>query len=244
MFRHDKSAVPRTPAATARTGGFLLPWSSTLVRARVSRGPHTGCVNLAVVRHRVAEVGTTPRQTSSRPTHWGRILAAQYRGADQATDPKYSPQDRFLVYCFRGGKRSRLWRTACALGLSRVLPAGGKRTVDGFARPRSAAACTVLGAKRPDRSASRVCHSCPAGHQPRTSGLASHRGVTAWRSPVGHPPKLSIRCCSTNCAASTQDDRLGESESESRVLQLPSPCTRHRHCPVVTSSANGRAIKL
>src|SRR5688572_3137737 len=70
-----------------------------------------GAVNLPVVDDlQYAEVGTTHRTDKHRAYLIGveyslRNIAAQI----QPLISKHAPSDRFLVYCFRGGKRSRLW---------------------------------------------------------------------------------------------------------------------------------------
>ena len=70
-----------------------------------------GAVNLPVVDDdQYAEVGT--RHKSDK--HVAYLIGVEYslrNIADQIKPliSRYSNADRFLVYCFRGGKRSRLW---------------------------------------------------------------------------------------------------------------------------------------
>jgi tRNA 2-selenouridine synthase len=70
-----------------------------------------GAVNLPVVDDlEYAEVGTTHKTNK----HAAYLIGVEYslrNIADQITPliSRYTPKDRFLVYCFRGGKRSRLW---------------------------------------------------------------------------------------------------------------------------------------
>ena len=70
-----------------------------------------GAVNLPVVDNdQFAEVGT--RHKSDK--HVAYLIGVEYslrNIADQIKPliSRYSNADRFLVYCFRGGKRSRLW---------------------------------------------------------------------------------------------------------------------------------------
>ena len=70
-----------------------------------------GAVNLPVVDDQeYAEVGTTHRTDK----HRAYLIGVEYSLVNIARQIKplisrYGPQDRFLVYCFRGGKRSRLW---------------------------------------------------------------------------------------------------------------------------------------
>jgi tRNA 2-selenouridine synthase len=70
-----------------------------------------GATNLPVVDNdEYAEVGTTHRSDK----HAAYLIGVAYslrNIADQITPliSKFRPEDHFLVYCFRGGKRSRLW---------------------------------------------------------------------------------------------------------------------------------------
>ena len=70
-----------------------------------------GAVNLSVVtQEQFAEVGTLHKQD----THRAYLLGIGYALTCISEHIKshissYSPKDRMLVYCFRGGKRSRLW---------------------------------------------------------------------------------------------------------------------------------------
>lgn len=83
-----------------------------------ARSPHEydedhlpGAVNLPVVDdEEYAEVGTTHRTDK----HAAYLIGVEYSLHNIAAHIKplisrYGPNDRFLVYCFRGGKRSRLW---------------------------------------------------------------------------------------------------------------------------------------
>src|SRR5574337_1324721 len=83
-----------------------------------ARSPHEfaedhvpGAVNLPVVDDaEFAEVGIRHKTD----THGAYLIGVAYslrNIADQIKPliSRYTPQDRFLVYCFRGGKRSRLW---------------------------------------------------------------------------------------------------------------------------------------
>ncbi|MCO5123251.1 MAG: tRNA 2-selenouridine(34) synthase MnmH [Rhizobacter sp.] len=83
-----------------------------------ARSPHEfaedhipGAVNLPVVDdEEFAEVGIRHKTD----THGAYLIGVDYslrNIADQIKPliSRYTPQDRFLVYCFRGGKRSRLW---------------------------------------------------------------------------------------------------------------------------------------
>ena len=89
-----------------------------------------GAVNLPVVDDgQYAEVGTTHK--SDR--HAAYLIGVEYSLRNIAAQikpliSKYSPRDRFLVYCFRGGKRSRLWADSLrTIGFDvDVLPGGWK----------------------------------------------------------------------------------------------------------------------
>jgi tRNA 2-selenouridine synthase len=83
-----------------------------------ARSPHEyeedhipGAVNLPVVDDgEYAEVGTKHKSDK----HAAYLIGVEYslrNIADQIKPliSRYGPKDRFLVYCFRGGKRSRLW---------------------------------------------------------------------------------------------------------------------------------------
>lgn len=83
-----------------------------------ARSPHEyaedhvpGAVNLPVVDDaEYAEVGTRHRTD----THAAYLIGVEYSLRNIAAQikpliSKFSAKDRFLVYCFRGGKRSRLW---------------------------------------------------------------------------------------------------------------------------------------
>jgi tRNA 2-selenouridine synthase len=83
-----------------------------------ARSPHEyaedhipGAVNLPVVDDgEFAEVGIKHKTD----THAAYLVGVEYSLRNIAAQIKplisrYTPRDRFLVYCFRGGKRSRLW---------------------------------------------------------------------------------------------------------------------------------------
>ncbi|MCW5658793.1 MAG: tRNA 2-selenouridine(34) synthase MnmH [Burkholderiaceae bacterium] len=89
-----------------------------------------GAVNLPVVDNdEYAEVGTTHRTDQ----HAAYLIGVEYSLRNIAAQIKplisrYTPKDRFLVYCFRGGKRSRLWADNLrTIGFEvDVLPGGWK----------------------------------------------------------------------------------------------------------------------
>ena len=83
-----------------------------------ARSPHEyaedhipGAVNLPVVDDKeFAEVGIQ-HKTDKHAAYLVGVAYSLRNIADQIKPliSRYTPQDRFLVYCFRGGKRSRLW---------------------------------------------------------------------------------------------------------------------------------------
>lgn len=83
-----------------------------------ARSPHEfaedhlpGAVNLPVVDdEEFAEVGIQ-HKTDKHAAYLIGVAYSLRNIADQIKPliSKYTPRDRFLVYCFRGGKRSRLW---------------------------------------------------------------------------------------------------------------------------------------
>ncbi len=89
-----------------------------------------GAVNLPVVdNEEYAEVGTTHRTD----THRAYLIGVSYalRNISHAIDElvaRHPPEARMLVYCFRGGKRSKLWFDALSTIGFRVdrLPGGWK----------------------------------------------------------------------------------------------------------------------
>jgi tRNA 2-selenouridine synthase len=95
----------------------VAEWSSYAM-VLDARSPHEyaedhipGAVNLPVVDDaEYAEVGTTHRTDK----HAAYLIGVEYSLRNIAAHikpliSKFTPEDKFLVYCFRGGKRSRLW---------------------------------------------------------------------------------------------------------------------------------------
>jgi tRNA 2-selenouridine synthase len=103
-----------------------------------ARSPHEyledhipGAVNLPVVDD--AEFAEVSIQHKTDP-HAAYLIGAQHSFRNLATHTaalisRYRPEDRFLVYCFRGGKRSALWAANLRLiGFHvDVVPGGWKR---------------------------------------------------------------------------------------------------------------------
>lgn len=100
-----------------------------------ARSPHEyaedhipGAVNLPVVDDReYAEVGIRHKTDK----HAAYLIGVEYslrNIADQIKPliSRFTPRDRFLVYCFRGGKRSRLWADSLrTIGFEVDVLAGG-----------------------------------------------------------------------------------------------------------------------
>ena len=113
MTTHDESTTPLVHPHQLAVQEFA---SYALVID--ARSPHEfaedhipGAVNLPVVDdNEFAEVGIQHKTDK----HAAYLVGVEYslrNIADQIKPliSRYTPQDRFLVYCFRGGKRSRLW---------------------------------------------------------------------------------------------------------------------------------------
>jgi tRNA 2-selenouridine synthase len=96
-----------------------------------------GAVNLPVVGNdEYAEVGTLHRTDP----HAAYMIGVEYSLQNIAAQLKplisrYGPQDRFLVYCFRGGKRSQLWANNLrTIGFEVDVIAGGWKRYRGWVR--------------------------------------------------------------------------------------------------------------
>lgn len=157
-----------------------------------ARSPHEyvedhvpGAVNLPVVDDaEYAEVGTTHRTDK----HEAYLIGVEYSLRNIAAQikpliSKYSPQDRFLVYCFRGGKRSRLWADNLrTIGFEVDVLAGGWKNYRRWVRagleslPRAFTYRVLCGPTGCGKT--RVLHELARqGHQVLDlEGLARHRG--------------------------------------------------------------------
>jgi len=96
-----------------------------------------GAVNLPVVDNdEYAEVGTLHRTDP----HAAYMIGVEYSLQNIASHLKplisrYGPRDRFLVYCFRGGKRSQLWANNLrTIGFEVDVIAGGWKRYRGWVR--------------------------------------------------------------------------------------------------------------
>jgi tRNA 2-selenouridine synthase len=157
-----------------------------------ARSPHEyaedhipGAVNLPVVDDvEYAEVGTKHRTDQ----HSAYLIGVEYSLRNIAAQikpliSKYTPQDRFLVYCFRGGKRSRLWADNLrTIGFEVDVLAGGWKNYRRWVRagleslPRAFSYRVLCGPTGCGKT--RVLNELQRqGHQVlELEGLASHRG--------------------------------------------------------------------
>ncbi|MBE7416720.1 MAG: tRNA 2-selenouridine(34) synthase MnmH [Ideonella sp.] len=144
-----------------------------------------GAVNLPVVDNdEYAEVGTTHRTDK----HAAYLIGVEYSLRNIAAQIKplisrFTPKDRFLVYCFRGGKRSRLWADNLrTIGFEVDVLAGGWKNYRRWVRaglesiPRAFSYRVLCGPTGCGKT--RVLHELARqGHQVLDlEGLASHRG--------------------------------------------------------------------
>jgi tRNA 2-selenouridine synthase len=129
----DPSASPRPAVDPVEAFGIRpLDAYARIIDARSPReyaDDHVpGAINLPVVDDaQYAEVGTRHRTDP----HAAYVVGVGYALRNIATQidtliAGHAPHDRFLVYCFRGGKRSRLWADALAtIGFEVDVLAGG-----------------------------------------------------------------------------------------------------------------------
>jgi tRNA 2-selenouridine synthase len=157
-----------------------------------ARSPHEyaedhvpGAVNLPVVDDgEFAEVGIRHKTDK----HAAYLVGVEYslrNIADQIKPliSRYTPRDRFLVYCFRGGKRSRLWADNLrTIGFEVDLLAGGWKNYRRWVRaglevlPRALSYRVLCGPTGCGKT--RVLHELRRQGQQvlELEGLAHHRG--------------------------------------------------------------------
>jgi tRNA 2-selenouridine synthase len=157
-----------------------------------ARSPHEyaedhipGAVNLPVVDDaEYAEVGTKHKTDK----HAAYLIGVEYSlhniaGHIKPLISRYTPKDRFLVYCFRGGKRSRLWADNLrTIGFEVDVLAGGWKNYRRWVRagleslPRAFSYRVLCGPTGCGKT--RVLHELQhQGHQVlELEGLANHRG--------------------------------------------------------------------
>lgn len=173
-----------------------------------ARSPHEyaedhipGAVNLPVVDDsEYAEVGTAHRSDK----HAAYLIGVEYSLRNIAAQikpliSKYTPQDRFLVYCFRGGKRSRLWADNLrTIGFRvDVLAGGWKRyrhwVLTGLeSLPRSFSYRVLCGPTGCGKT--RVLHELARQGQQvlDLEGLARHRGSLLGELPDEGQPRQKL----------------------------------------------------
>ncbi len=169
-----------------------------------ARSPHEydedhipGAVNLPVVDDaQYAEVGTTHKTD----THRAYLIGVRYSLENIARHigpliSRYGPADRMLVYCFRGGKRSRLWADNLrTIGFDVDVLAGGWKRYRGWVRDALATEpqrlqyrvlCGPTGCGK-----TRLLHAlAAAGEQVLDlEGIASHRGSLIGALPGAPQP--------------------------------------------------------
>ncbi len=158
-----------------------------------------GAVNLPVVDDdQYAEVGT--RHKSDK--HVAYLIGVEYslrNIADQIKPliSRYSNADRFLVYCFRGGKRSRLWADNLrTIGFEVDVLAGGWKRYRQWARESLVALPPTLTYRV--RAGPTGCGKTRLLHALRRKGhqvidleeIAAHRGSLLGDLPgVAQPPQ-------------------------------------------------------
>ena len=106
----DQGPPFSTLLASARDGGYALVIDARSER-EYAEDHLPGVINLPVVdNEEYAEVGTLHRADSHRAYLIGVSYALRnISSAIDALVARYAKDARMLVYCFRGGKRSKLW---------------------------------------------------------------------------------------------------------------------------------------
>jgi tRNA 2-selenouridine synthase len=190
--RHAMQAPVETAAALVHPHQLEVQEFSSYSLVIDARSPHEyeedhipGAVNLPVVDDaEYAEVGTRHKTDK----HAAYLIGVEYSLKNIASHikpliSKYTPQDRFLVYCFRGGKRSRLWADNLrTIGFEVDVLAGGWKNYRRWVRagleslPRALTYRVLCGPTGCGKT--RVLHELQRqGHQVlELEGLASHRG--------------------------------------------------------------------
>jgi tRNA 2-selenouridine synthase len=173
-----------------------------------ARSPHEyaedripGAVNLPVVDDaEYAEVGITHRTDK----HAAYLIGVEHSLRNIADQIKplistYGPQDRFLVYCFRGGKRSRLWADNLrTIGFEVDVLAGGWKNYRRWVRaglellPRAFSYRVLCGPTGCGKT--RVLHELARqGHQVlELEGIARHRGSLLGDLPGDPQPSQKL----------------------------------------------------
>ncbi|MDQ2925874.1 MAG: tRNA 2-selenouridine(34) synthase MnmH, partial [Acidobacteriota bacterium] len=188
----SSSSVLETAAALVHPHQLEVNEFSSYALVIDARSPHEydedhipGAVNLPVVDDgEYAEVGTAHKTDK----HAAYLIGVEYSLKNIAAQlrpliSKYRPDDRFLVYCFRGGKRSRLWADSLrTIGFEVDVLVGGWKNYRRWVRagleslPRSFSYRVLCGPTGCGKT--RVLHELARqGHQVLDlEALARHRG--------------------------------------------------------------------
>ncbi len=263
------AAAPVPVAPTAEPGPAVMPAptaapSTSALEVRDladyaliidARSPHEyaddhlpGAVNLPVVDDdEFAEVGITYKQDMHRAYLIG--VAYSLNNIARQIPPlisRYGPSDRLLVYCFRGGKRSRLWADNLrTIGFEvDVVPGGWKRyrawVRDSLAHWPAALRYRVLCGPT-GCGKTRLLHAlADAGEQVLDlEGLASHRGSLIGALPGRpQPPQKLFDSVLLQALRRLDPSRPVWIEAESKKIgQLQLPDALHdamQHSPTLT----------
>lgn len=210
-----------------------------------------GAVNLPVVGDaEYAEVGTTHRSDK----HAAYLIGVEYSLRNIAAQirpliSRFTPRDRFLVYCFRGGKRSRLWADNLrTIGFEVDVLAGGWKNYRRWVRagleslPRAFSYRVLCGPTGCGKT--RVLHELERqGEQVlELEGMARHRGSLLGDLPgVAQPSQKLFDTLLLETLRQFDARRTVWIEAESKKigdLQLPDALNdAMHHSPVVNLTA-------
>lgn len=226
----------------------VMPFStySLVIDARTPReyaDDHIPCaVNLPVVNNEeFAEVGTLHRHDTHRAYMVGVAYAiARISGHIKTHISSYSHRDRILVYCFRGGKRSKLWADSLrTIGFKVDVVQGGWRAYRRWVLANLGALSknfeyrVIAGATGTGKT--RLLHALEAeGAQVLDlEGLASHRGSLIGGIPgQAQPPQKFFDSLVFEKLRTFRTDRYVWIESESKKIgrvQIPGAMHESMH---------------
>jgi tRNA 2-selenouridine synthase len=218
-----------------------------------------GAVNLPVVDDaEYAEVGTAHRDNPHAAYLVGveyslRNISRHVRGLIQ----RYGPSARMLVYCFRGGKRSKLWADNLrTIGYPVDVLAGGWKRYRGWVRdsldalPQRLQLKVLAGATGCGKT--RLLQALQAAGQQvlDLEGLASHRGSLIGALPgVQQPPQKFFDSLVLDALRGMDPSRPVWLEAESKKignLHLPEAlyAAMHRTTPIHVSAPMAERVKL
>jgi tRNA 2-selenouridine synthase len=210
-----------------------------------------GAVNLPVVDDaQYAQVGTTHRTDK----HSAYLIGVEYslRNIAAQIEPlisKYTPDDRFLVYCFRGGKRSRLWADNLrTIGFEVDVLAGGWKNYRRWVRagldvlPRAFGYRVLCGPTGCGKTRLLLELQRQGQQVLELEGLASHRGSLLGDLPdVAQPTQKTFDSLLLDAFRRFDPRRPIWLEAESKKignLQLPEALHEQMHrAPVVNLTA-------